>query len=272
MENFLRLFVIPSPFGMDWESPASLARTAALNKFCFKPRFMGHVNVELVGPDIQELTGMRAKKLDAVPRVLLKGQGFGVLYHSFEGQLEERAHLVPELKIRAQEKRLSFWQAKLTEAQLIRLKTYLDEYRAENVGQYYGLHNRPLHGEGAGCSAFGVSFLEVAGLLNDELKAAWSNQVRIPLSLSGAPLMDQKVPITKILTQAHRWAMSDEDHKLMTYWDPDRMHRWLVENATPNTTWMGAPGVVIDATETAIPEKEIWNERKPKNYDGSPRR
>lgn len=272
MDYFLRLFVIPSPFGMNWETPATLARTAAVNKFCLKPRFMGHVNVELYSPEHHEITGMSSKKLDAVPRVLLQGQGFGVLYHSFPGRLEEKAHLIPELKDLAQQRRLSFWQAKLNPEQFKRLKTYLDEYREHNVGEYYGLHNRPLHGEGAGCSAFGVSFLEVAGLLTDELKRAWGHQVRIPMDLSGPPLREEKVSIAKILTQAHRWAHEHEEHKLMTYWDPDRMHRWLIDNATPSTTWMGAPGVMVDASNEPIPMKDIWHEKKPANYDGKPRR
>ena len=46
---------------------------------------------------------------------------------------------------------------------------YFHEYRDRGYAQNYGLPLRPRYGEGAGCSAFAVSFLDVAGLLASDL-------------------------------------------------------------------------------------------------------
>ncbi len=103
MENAkLTLYFIPSPFGLNWESPSKLARTIIINKYSFKPRFMGHVNIDIQfqneqGEKEHILTGMVASNLNAVPLLLKKKIGLGILWHSFPGRLETKEELIPEL-------------------------------------------------------------------------------------------------------------------------------------------------------------------------------
>ena len=46
-ENQLTLYFIPSPIGIDWSTPSSLAWTAMKNRMTLQSRFMGHVFVEV---------------------------------------------------------------------------------------------------------------------------------------------------------------------------------------------------------------------------------
>ncbi len=93
----LTLYFIPSPVGMDWSSPSALAKSALMNRISMKPRFMGHVFVELKCGSEHELTGMVGKNFDYLNQLLVNQRGLGILYHSFEGQLENKDAITEEL-------------------------------------------------------------------------------------------------------------------------------------------------------------------------------
>jgi hypothetical protein len=144
-----------------------------------------------------------------------------------------------------------------------RLIEYLEAYRARDVGKIYGGAQRPRAGEGAGCSAFAVSFVELAGLLTDELAARWSHTVRIPEPLLGGTLGGRRVGLERLLLGAHgaRWAEPDEPHRTLTIFDPERIHDWIgeqVANGAPSVVRGRSRGLCIDATSSATPGDPIW--------------
>lgn len=267
--NQLTLYFIPSPKGMDWSTPKKLAWSALQNRLSFQSHFMGHVFVGLECGEKKELTGQVGKNFDYLTQLLLHQRGLGILYHSFDGALEDRADVEEELKeLTKVEGRLNFVGFKLNEAQCSRALKYLTEYRAKNVGRHYGLANRPLYGEGAGCSAFGASFAEVTGVLNTELKDAWSQSVDIPLAFAGPPLKDQGVSLTTVMLNAERWAKPEEPHQTLMFWDPDRMYNWVAQKIPKAelekqflVTELGkARGIIFDKSYLPVPEGSIWQQ------------
>ena len=113
--------------------------------------------------------------------VLLGGYGLGILLHNFAGAIEKEGKLVPELERRAKRPgKLSYFRAMVNEATTKRLFHYLDTYVREGHDRHYGMRNRPLYGEGGGCSAFGASFLETAGLLRGRVYARMVAHVQHP--------------------------------------------------------------------------------------------
>lgn len=263
-KNELSLYFIPSPFGIDWSTPSNLAFTAAKNKFGFKSHFMGHVWVEIKCLDDHELTGMVGDNPDYLNQLILQQRGFGVLYHSFKGRLEEKKDILLELEELYEEGRINFVTFKLNENQCKRALTYLSDYRKFNVGRYYGLAHRPRHGEGSGCSAFGASFLDVLKLIDQDMKDSWSQTVNIPMALAGPPLRDEGVNLLKILSHSKSWAKESEKHHKLTFWDPDRMHGWVkskIKAKLPNTPIIkikNAEGIVFDKSHLPAPEGPIW--------------
>lgn len=266
--DVLTLYFIPSPVGMNWSSPKDLAWSALLNRISFKSRFMGHVWAEVKCEEKREITGMVGKRFDYFNQLLLENRGLGILYHSFEGRLETAEDIDAEMKTLAETgERLNFVSFKIGKDNCQRLMTYLKEYREKNVGRYYGLANRPLYGEGSGCSAFGASFLEVAGLLDQDIKDAWSGAVNIPLAFSGPPLRDEGVNLLKLMFNAGKWAREDEDHKKLFFWDPDKMFQWTkarIEaptkfNVTP-TQIGNAKGIIIDKSHLPAPLGPIFQQ------------
>ncbi len=146
----------------------------------------------------------------------------------------------------------------------MRAITYLKEYKIQNVGRYYGLANRPRYGEGAGCSAFGVSFLDVLNLVDEDMRLSWSQTVNIPLEFAGPPLRDESVSLLKVILNAGSWAKESEEHQKLTFWDPDRMHQWIQEKAASKnqnytvTKNQNAVGIIMDKSFIPAPEEPIW--------------
>jgi hypothetical protein len=264
--NSLTLYFAPSPVGMDWSSPANLAWSALKNRLSMKSRFMGHVFVEFQCGKERELTGMVGKNFDYLNQLLIESRGLGILYHSFEGKLEDKKDLDQELPKHLKDGRVNFARFLLNNGQCQRLTNYLKEYRAQNVGRYYGLANRPLYGEGAGCSAFGASFLDVAGIMDTEMKETWSNSVNIPMEFAGPPIKDERVSLFKVMFGAKKWAREEEPHRKLMFWDPDRMFKWVndkVKKATPNNGYSvlkidQSVGVVFDKSHLPVPQSPIW--------------
>ena len=267
--NQLTLYFIPSPVGMDWSTPANLAWSALKNRISFKSRFMGHVFVELDCGNEKQLTGMVGKNFDYLNQLLINGRGLAVMYHSFDGSLEEKDKVLAEIKELSETgERLNFVRFNLNENQCARAVTYLKEYREKNVGRYYGLANRPLYAEGAGCSAFGASFAEVTGVLDTDLTEAWSHTVNIPLEFSGPPLKEESVNLLKVMMNASSWAKENEPHQKLKFWSPDHMFAWVNKKMAASdkekqfsVTSIGkSKGIVFDKSHMPAPAGPIWQQ------------
>lgn len=270
--NTLTLFFTPSPLGFNWSSPRSLAISAVKNKLTLKKRFMGHVYIGLKGTlssgeEIEFVTGMKAKKLNAVPLIFFKGYGLGVLFHSFDGHLESKEDIWPEMQNLAKKGDLTFAHFKLPANAIDHLYRYYKEYKENDIGRYYGFVNRPLFGEGSGCSAFGASFLTTLGLMNDELKKSWSDTIKIPLDLAGPPVSTSRVNFFKILLNGKSWAQ-EKPYQQLDFWDPDKMHRWVLTNyqnkTFPLDNWYNAKGISLDYEQARPDLTGIWK-HQPKN-------
>lgn len=265
----LTLYYIPSPFGIDWTSPTSLARSIIKNKFGFKKRFMGHVNIELEYSDGTSsfLTGISGNTKSS-PKLLLKdGMGLGILYHSYDGGLEDEKELNVELGkyFNKGNKSINFSRYKINLEAANRIEKYLSIIKEKNLDRYYGLINNPLRGEGSGCSAFGASFLRVAGIMTDEYQKNCSHNVTLPSNLCGSPLRKNKVNFLKMLTNQYNWGDPEIDHTLH-FWDPDLMHTWVQKKLTEhnqNSDFKivnidNSKGIEYDCTQIPCPKGDIF--------------
>ncbi len=273
-ESSLTLYFIPSPHGMDWSTPASLAKSAAMNRFSFKSRFIGHVWAEVQCGEQHILTGMIGKKFDYFNQLLIENKGLGILFHSFEGTLEDKKDIQEEMVELTKAGRINYARFILNQKNCQRLVTYAEEYKKNNVGRHYGLSNRPRYAEGAGCSAFGASFLDVAGILDTEIIEQWSKTINIPLELSGPPVRDEGVSLLKVILSASSWAKPTDDHKKIFFFDPDSMYNWAQQRISSSESLgdykteekNGMKGIVFDRSNRPAPESPIWIQSKDPQY------
>jgi hypothetical protein len=261
--NDLTLYFIPSPKGMDWSSPSSITMSGIKNRLSFEKRYIGHVFVELSCGDEKKLSAMTGDTSGLISELLIQGRGLGILFHSFEGSLETENEIGPELEGYLNSGNVNFTRFLLNDKQCQRALTYLKEYKEHKVDRYYGLSNRPRYGEGAGCSAYAVSFPDVLDILDQEMKESWSQTVNVPFDLSGPPVTDKYVTIFSLLLN-DSWAKENVKHQKLIFWSPDKMHAWVQEKVAkkqghyPLMKIGNSQGVVVEKSHYPTPEGPIW--------------
>lgn len=232
----LTIYVVPSTEWLGWDSPLALMKNTAWNKIFpvfpkKKKRAIGHVFVELTDGNYRFFGGMTTQAGNhQVNKVVNEGYNLGILFADFPGALDCPQKLQTELDQRCEDGEIAFMKFKLHKANFDRLKEYVETYQEREYHLIYNGKNQPRKGEGAGCSAFGISFLEVAGLLSDEWKEEWTMRVRVPQHLVGGPTTGQKVPILSMLF-AHRWAKEHEPHVVLELYEPYLIYDWIIMQA-----------------------------------------
>jgi hypothetical protein len=197
--------------------------------------------------------------------------GYGILFHNFAGRLYSAEEISADNKSRFESGAISFMRWTISATTCSRIAQYFAEYVERGYDKSYGLPNQPRSGEGAGCSAFGMSFLEVAGLMDDVYQTSWQKFLRIPERYVGGPLTGQRVRLMPLLLSFRRtsWAEPGEAHFPLLFWDPETMHYWVknvwnqVTVTLPKLPFTraqigNAPGLLFDATSVATPIEPIW--------------
>ncbi len=282
----LTLFNYVSP-GLDWSTPHRLGKTLleAYSAYVREVKGVrvhpiGHVALEVkcdtseFGPATQFASAMEPSSNTEAARVLMVDQqGLGILFYDLKGELDDTDYVgkTNEKHVKMGSG-MNFVTFKIRPSSCQRLVQYYGEFIARGYGAHYGLQNRPRYGEGAGCSAFGVSFIDIAGLLTDEWQAKWSRTIIAPSALTGGQLNpDNKVPFKEILKDVdatRRWAYDWEPHHTIHFYDPDLIYAWVNDvydrevhqpTGSVQLTGMGdLHGIIYDRTDVETPIGPLW--------------
>jgi len=270
----LTVYAIPAPRKIKWGSPRKLFLRALGNQIAFRHRdskhSIGHVFVHLRSSltGREEFVGMTSRgPTEDRDLILLDGYGFGVLGADMMGRLETHEELAARLEERAETGLIAWLRFGVSPEAAARMVEFVDEFRAQGLDDHYGGANRPRYREGGGCSAFGLAFMELAGLVTPEHHEAWQVHFRVPERLWGGPLTGLRVPLRRALWEGGRWARADEPHVASMFWDPSKMYRWIRENHEAQAladhapeSYKDAVGLVVDARATPVPAEPIWLE------------
>ena len=152
-----------------------------------------------------------------------------------------------------------------------RLMDYSREYAQLGYQNFYGLADRPRYREGGGCSAFGTSFLDVAGILDSEFENNWTRDIQVQNRfIGGKENGGKKVPLRYLMSRAshgEHWAVPPEPSREIFFWDPDKIYRWIETQYQSPMPW-GNPvaktknhkslGLVYDRTAIPTPSDSFW--------------
>ena len=270
--DHIRIYILPPVVPLDWSTPRSLFKSAFKNRWDGGERPYGHVYTEVNCEKTKFVATTSSKNFNPVSEFIRGGRGLGILYHTYEGQLETGPALEKELASRKAEGKMLFIDYQINEGQCARMATYLDEYKRLNVGRAYGLPHRPLYGEGGLDSAFAVSFLDVAGILNEREREEWWNQVNIPLDYSGPPIKDDTVNFIRVLFGASDWATESTPHKKLQFYDPQKMVNWIVREKTASRLICEdkGNGVCLNASHLPAKQGPIWMQHTDPIYQKAP--
>lgn len=274
----VRLHMFRSPLGINWKNPWTLTVSAVKNSIApvgKKESFsISHVAVEVKCDSIDKhiYRGMTSAPGDEDRELVFKKKyGLGTLFHTYKGRLEKDEEIIEYTRPYRTHKRRAEIGIKISPATCERLLAYAQEYEDLGYGNMYaGFHADPLKGEGAGCSAFVISFLRVGGLMDDFMEE-WKQVIDVPLRFVGGPLTQKKVSIFYILKRPRaRWS-SKEPHIHMEAWDPELMHSWVkrtyyaLENGHAEIPWNAEASregkslkIELDMSERPTPSGPFW--------------
>jgi hypothetical protein len=290
----LTLYTIPAERQMDFASPHRLLWSALENamhvNFKSRKHAMGHVFVEISGPDEQVFTGSTKEKLLKSGRdEVLSGSGMGILFMGIDGRLEFDEEITKDLNYHYKRGSIAFIEARLSRENYERLHKYLNEYQARGYDAIYNGFNSPREGLGAGCTAFGLSFFEVAGILPYQWSNQWSVSVEVPHRLIGEPINNKRIPLEKLFFTG-KWAEEHEASKTFTITDPYLIYTWILEHwqQLNDDTEKGleqlgihtyaeavkrgkAMGILVDFSHIAPPNEPIFKHPEREIYNASKR-
>jgi hypothetical protein len=271
----LTVYVLPPNGPLSWHSPQSLLTSFGANLIRKKKHPphshpLGHLIVELKNRDHYMIGGMIAKSRSELnKKVLFGGYGLGIFFARIGGVLKEGQVNIDEITGRYRTGDVAFIKFKLNEATFVRLWQYLDEYKSRGYDKIYNGNNKPRDGTGSGCSAFGISFIEVGGLLPADTISKWAMKLNMPEKLIGGPGGDgRRVGFFSVLMK-RKWAdTARQQYRVVTSYDPQLIFRWIsdvwgragrdVKHKYEIETRGAAKGVVYDRTQWRVPDDPIW--------------
>jgi hypothetical protein len=106
------------------------------------------------------------------------------------------------------------------------LRLYVREYKERGYDRLYNGKNLPRMGEGSGCSAFAMSFLELINALSPELYNNWTVKVNVPDKLIGGKFTGSKINLARLFF-SFRWAKKNEASTPLVLYDPYLMYNWI---------------------------------------------
>ncbi|HEY8278417.1 MAG TPA: hypothetical protein VIH99_02260 [Bdellovibrionota bacterium] len=250
----LRLYMMPAyPVAMNWDSPKALTDSSMRALAMNKNHMIGHVSVEvncptLRGTDSQIVSGaVPVSAGDNAKLLFVEKVGLRILEASWPGKLETREEVLKAVEARKTDSNtLAVATFLVSESTCKRLLDYYKEYSETAKPMFYGNSPRPRRKEGSGCSAFGVSFLEVAGLMTEEFRRDWIVARRVPFSLMGG-YGPETISVFELLKkpEAQKWAAPEDPHMYLETFEPAFMYQW-VRSLAGNPEQLRALGGEID--------------------------
>ena len=181
----ISILVIPPSTPLEWTSPQKLSKSSVRSKLQGEldknlglvtlPHPIGHLMVEMkCGAATIELTGQTGGGSEYSSAL----DGFGASFRTYPGALDVTAHIQPDVDARKKSGKIAAMNFKISGAMCKHMAGFLDEYKQKGAHKFYGGQFRPRRFEGAGCSAFGLAFVEIGGFIKRSMYTpTWAKTV-----------------------------------------------------------------------------------------------
>jgi hypothetical protein len=226
----MTLYFTNPPKPLNWKTPRSLSLTTARNSLGKDYAPIGHVNVRLKCEAANAhgishiLTGMSREDRKESQRLVKKYRlGLATFFYDFKGTLDKAEVAQKEIDDSAKDKRLNGLKIQISEDVCQKLLVFVDEWIKNGSYEHYGASHNTSIGEGAGCAAFAVEFMKLAGL--EKHTDEWFRVVIVPHKLIGTK--SHKVSLVKMGLTKQPWGKSSEDGPTLKQFDPELMNDWV---------------------------------------------
>lgn len=241
----LELIFYRAPKPLDWSTPGQLVRSAYHNSFHMVghwegdqyrydiyPHGISHVDVKLQcdqQPPVYR--GMTSNRSDFTYAwdLMVRGRALETFLIDVKGRFYKDSEVLKWLPLLQQQGYVRNLKIQISQEQCHRAQDYLKKYEALQIHTIYGgLRSDPLLGQGAGCAAFAVSFLQILNIFPEELAKYWRRTLKVPLHLLSSTTRKADIGFWGYLKgQNARWAKPGEPQITMAFWDPELMYKWV---------------------------------------------
>lgn len=241
----LTIYVVPSPVELDWSSPATLYQTyrkslisAVLTGNSYSS---GHLFIKLTTPLLEDplYAGMSSlSRKEQKNWVYKEKAGLGVLGVGIKGKMENGEDLTPLENYYVRKNSLAAITYRIGDNAAEKILRFIENFDIEDdnghlPSLHYGGAFWPLYEkEGAGCTAFGIAMLELAGVSKEEMDS-WKHEVNIPMSLIGGELNPGNVVKIRDIKNAENWhngtGEANIDFVKYSIYDPSLIFNWILE-------------------------------------------
>jgi hypothetical protein len=231
----ITLYFISADQELWWSSPAAVSMSAMRNYInAYTRRFshpIGHaaIHIQCGFPPAAKLFdnwaavtggGIRSD----LWRFLFEGAGFSLMLGEFDGSMVSQADITNELIPRIAQGNARWIRFLLSEDECQEVRRYYEQFISQRVYKRFGLLLDPRSEQGAGCTTFVLSFLDVLGI--NFPYPDWRRTLNIPkglVSTKGAvPLFDMFVS-----KEAWAWAGEDDPQIRITFFDIGKIYAWI---------------------------------------------
>ena len=265
--HILTIYVLKSASPLNWETPETLYKTyrrSVLTNFMKKERTLkGHFFISLYSPLIDSpiYAGVSsADKKEEKKCIFLDKIGLGVLGVCMKGCIQGKDELLKKIEFHAKKNDIAFIKFKISKTAAQHVIDFYKIYTTECIANFspsdfYGGAFYPLYeNEGAGCSAFALAVLELAGV-NDIETVEWYKKLNIPMNLIGGEMNGNRKIKVRDIKKSHSWQNGEgiENVDFVPYLmcDPSTAYNWILEHRK-NENLEEHPGYIA-ATESGIP-------------------
>ncbi|MFN8944460.1 MAG: hypothetical protein ACK5WZ_07540 [Pseudobdellovibrionaceae bacterium] len=221
------------------------------------PHGISHVNVRLQCEGSEEiLLGMTGEEPNSyyLRKLLFEGGSMETIAENTRGRFftkDEVNQWLPYMKSSGMMHQLSYL---ISNQNCNQIQKYLVAYKDFKQNLIYGgLGTEPLSGVGAGCSAFAMSVMKVAGLYEQTFEHHFTRSLRISNKMFNFPGNKAEVDVYDILWDNDlTWASENEPHQIIHFWDPQLMYDWTKAVGMGTLKWYQNYKVTKDQNSITI--------------------
>ncbi len=246
----ITIYVITSTGDINWSNPSDLFKSmnvcffnAALQKNYYVIR---HAQARIISSSLPDtlFTAMTSiDKSENANAVLVKKVGFGTLGLNVRGKIEPENEIKRSLELYSKRNKVAYVKFIINEEAVRRILKFINYYGKVNENgfspsnYYNGALYPRFENEGAGCSAYSMTLLDVANVLPPE-SIHWMVDIRIPMYLIGGEFNNNKKVNFSDILQDKTWYSGDGienvDFLHFKIYDPSIIYKWIMKKYAEN--------------------------------------
>lgn len=231
----LTLYAVNSPKPINWSTPRSLLLSTVKNfiKIGQSRRVRHEIGHAFVGfqceGSSEVISGMTGgSNGSSFKDLVMKKRGMSIVLEDAPGEFEDHKTAMSDILDLSKANRVNALRINISNEKCLKLKSWHQKYSSLPYHVYGGLDKRPLKGEGSGCSAYIMSYLEVADIDYDYFNGEFLSAIYIPKRLLGGQLGEnKKVGVFSVLRDRTPLSVPSPDSLKVEYYDPSNMYYWI---------------------------------------------